>query len=391
MNILFITHEMNMGGASKSLVTLASELQDRGHKVVVVLPAIKGKVYEALKEKNIHVNLAFYGWRVISEDWHPVFRIGFKVLYPFENLFAAYIVRIIKKHHIDIIHSNSSVIDVGVKAADMAGIPHVWHYREFQDFYHFHYIPNKQKRLAILKKTGGEVIFISHNLAEYYQDEIPLNIGKVIYNGVSTDFLVEKYESAVSAKKEKIVFLLAGNFHRTKKHDIAILAAKLLFEKGYRNFELLIAGAIANMADSAEYEKELRSMAKDMPDVVRFAGFVEDMVELRRQTDIEIVCSEMEAFGRVTVEAMMASNPVIASNTGANVELIKEKQNGRLFEKGDAADLAEKMQWFLDEPAKICECGGRAYVYAKENFLSDRNTENVIGVYRDILKKDTHL
>lgn len=387
MNILFITHEMNMGGASKSLVTLASELQDKGHNVTVVIPAVKGRVYDALKDKNIKVHLAFFGWRVISDDWNPIIQIGFKILYPFENLFAAHICRMIKKYNIDIVHSNSSVIDVGVKAAAKAGIPHVWHYREFQDFYHFHYIPSKRKRMETLKRAKGEVIFISHELFRYYRDEILPDTGKVIYNGIPAEFLTEKYKNDSEDKKECIKFLLAGNFHRTKRHDLAISAAKILYDKGYRNFELIIAGAIANMAESVEYEKELRHMAQDMSEMVRFAGFVEDMAGLRKQTDIELVCSELEAFGRVTVEAMMASNPVIASNAGANIELIEEAKNGRLFQKGDASDLAEKMQWFLDEPLHISECGKRAYVFAKENFLSDINTKNIIDIYSKLLKK----
>lgn len=387
MNILFIAHEMNMGGASQSLITLVSELQHRGHNVIVVVPAIKGRVYNALKEKNIKVHPVFFGWRVISEDWNPIIQIAFKILYPFENLFSAYIYRMLKKYRIDIVHSNSSVIDVGVKAAAKAKIPHVWHYREFQDFYHFHYIPNKQKRLAIFEGNRGEVIFISHNLAEYYQDEIPPNMGRIIYNGVSADFLTEKYKNDEVTPKKRIIFLLAGNFHRAKRHDLAIAAAKILYEKGYRNFKLFIAGAVANMTESEEYEKELRHMAENMSDTVSFMGFVEDMADLRKRTDIELVCSEMEAFGRVTVEAMMASNPVIAANAGANMELIEEEKNGRLFEKGNAADLAEKMQWFLDEPSHISECGKQAYIFAKENFISDMNTEKVINVYRDMLER----
>ncbi len=38
------------------------------------------------------------------------------------------------------------------------------------------------------------------------------------------------------------------------------------------------------------------------------------MKELRK-TDVELVCSKGEAFGRVTIEAMMAGNPVIGSDT----------------------------------------------------------------------------
>lgn len=349
MNILLITHEMNLGGASKSLVTLASELKERGHNVTVILPLIKGQVYNDLKKRKIRTHLMFFGWRVTSKYWNPLIRIGFKILYLFEDLYVKSIVNIIKKYDIEIIHSNSSVIDIGIKAAIRANKPHIWHYREFQDFYGFDYIPNKNKRIKLLSKSKGRVVLISYKLCEYYNDEVPQNIIRIIYNGIPNVFLNDKYRTSVIGKKERVRFLLSGNFHRNKRHDIAIAAAKILFEMGYRNFELLIAGAIANIADSEKYEKELRDQAMDMSDRIKFLGFVEDMVELRKNTDVELVCSNLEAFGRVTIEAMMGSNPVIASNSGANPELIEEGINGFLFDLNDTQQLVAKMQIFLDD------------------------------------------
>ena len=55
MNILFVAHERNLGGASKSLVTLAEEMQKKGNKVVVVLPFKSGQVYSKLKCSGIPV------------------------------------------------------------------------------------------------------------------------------------------------------------------------------------------------------------------------------------------------------------------------------------------------------------------------------------------------
>lgn len=386
MNILLITHEMNMGGASKSLVTLASELSNIGHNVVVILPFIKGQVYAELKKRKIKTYLLFFGWRVTSDDWNPIVQIGFKTLYAFENLYVNSVRMIIRKHNIDIVHSNSSVIDIGIRAAIKEDIPHVWHYREFQDFYHFEYIPSKNRRMQYINSSKGKVVYISHKLCEYYNCEVPFDIGEVIYNGVSKEFLIEKYKTKKNFSNEKVRFLLSGNFHRNKRHDVAIAAAEILYKKGYRNFELLIAGAIANIAESEKYEKELRNQAACIEDTVKFLGFVDDMVELRRNTDVELVCSRLEAFGRVTVEAMMASNPVIASDSGANPELIQEGQNGFLFCEGDASQLAEKMQILLDNTDMIGNLGAYAYRFAADNFLSSVNTNRIEELYKDLLK-----
>lgn len=374
---------MNMGGASKSLVTLASELQEKGHHVIVIVPIIKGQVYSALKGKNIKTIPVFFGWRVISEDWNPVIRIGFKMLYPFENVFVAYFNRVIRKNNIDIVHSNSSVIDIGVKAAVRTGIPHVWHFREFQDFYHFHFIPSAEKRMKLVRESNGKVIFISHSLFDYYRDEIPDEKCTVIYNGISEDFLCPKeYKKSTS----KVVFLISGNLHRNKGQDTALKAVKILKDKGFDNFELWIAGRASAMGDSKKFEQELREFADhNLKDCCRFLGFVSDMKELRQKTDVELVCSSREAFGRVTVEAMMSGNPVIGTNTGANPELIEDQKNGRLFQNGNAQDLAEKMQWYLENPKYIEKCGREAYSFSNR-FLSSVNTDNIDRLYRELVQ-----
>ena len=75
-----------------------------------------------------------------------------------------------------------------------------------------------------------------------------------------------------------------------------------------------------------------------------------------------MVCSNREAFGRVTVEAMFAGNPVLAADSGANIELVQDKKNGRIYKNKDLVDLAEKMQWFIDEPTNIAICGREVVV-----------------------------
>lgn len=43
----------------------------------------------------------------------------------------------------------------------------------------------------------------------------------------------------------------------------------------------------------------------------------------------------------MTIEAMLSSNPVIASNAGANPELVRDGENGFLYTYNVADDLAK--------------------------------------------------
>ena len=384
MNVLLVAHERNLGGASKSLVTLADELRKKGNKVIVVIPFKAGQVYAKLKELQIPVHKIFFGWWMMPSYWNPILKCAFRMLYATEKIPAVRIARLARKENIQIIHSNSSAIDVGALPAEMAKLPHVWHFREFGDMdYQLEYLKGRKKSCRFVSKVNGKAVFISKSLRDYYREEISDEECTVIYNGISEDFLCPKeYKKNTS----KVVFLISGNLHRNKGQDTALKAVKILKDKGFDRFELWIAGQASAMSDSKKFEQELREFADyNLKDYCRFLGFVSDMKGLRQKTDIELVCSNREAFGRVTVEAMMSGNPVIGTDTGANPELIEDHKNGRLFQNGNAQDLAEKMQWFLENPEYIEKCGREAYTFSNR-FLSSVNTENIDRLYRELAK-----
>ena len=54
------------------------------------------------------------------------------------------------------------------------------------------------------------------------------------------------------------------------------------------------------------------------------------------------MCSRSEGFGRVTAEYMMAELPVLASDTEANPELIREGIDGYLYKFNDIEDMTDK-------------------------------------------------
>lgn len=60
-----------------------------------------------------------------------------------------------------------------------------------------------------------------------------------------------------------------------------------------------------------------------------------------------------ETFGRVAIECFAAGTPVIASRLGAMAEVCDESETGRLFHPGNAADLADRLRWFFDNPERV--------------------------------------
>jgi len=391
LSVVYIGHERKMGGASFCLVTMAKEMKARGHKVCVVLPFDKCPVAEALKREGIKVCPVFFGWWMEPSYWGWWMKGCFQLLYWLEGIAVRRISRIIRKEKADIVHSNSSVIDVGCRAAMRCSVPHVWHFREFGDLdYRLTFIKGREKSLDFIRKAKSSNIFISKSLREYYSDlpdEGMLNC--VIYDGVSKEYL--NYSEG-KWKKDRIFFLISGNFQRNKRQDVVTKAVKLLKDEGINGFRVIMAGGIADTRDSRLYHEELLEfIRRNHLDCIEMAGHVSDMNALRRKVHVEIVPSVMEAFGRVTVEAMLSGNPVLASDTGANLELIEEGKNGWLFKEGDAEDLAKKMKTILENREQIGQMGRQAYREAEGKFLSDRNTEEVERFYWTVKQKEDRI
>jgi glycosyltransferase involved in cell wall biosynthesis len=91
--------------------------------------------------------------------------------------------------------------------------------------------------------------------------------------------------------------------------------------------------------------KPLRELAERLgvEDLVNIHGATDDVGPYWSAAHVGLTCSECEAFGLVTVEAMRAGLPVCGTNTGGTPEIIDPGANGLLSPAGDANALAANL------------------------------------------------
>lgn len=384
MKILFILHEKKMGGASKSVVALISELKKMGHHIFVITPFGSGPVYDSIKNLDVPVKTFFFGWWMMPSYWSFPLKLAFRLLYICERIAVHRIIKFAKRNQVQLIHSNSSVIDIGAIAATNLGIPHVWHFREYGDIdFSLEYLKGRKKSCEYINTVNGRVIFISKDLYDYYKNDIYPEKSEVIYNGVSDSYIQSKDYS--HSHDTPIVFLISGTLHKTKRQDIALKACYILFQRHYK-FKIILAGSSSALRESKNYEKQLRDMAEQFPPgYVEFTGYTTQMNKYRKISDVELVCSTREAFGRVTIEAMLSGNPVIGADTGATPELIADGVTGLIFSSADEFSLADKMEFFLKQPEHIRKMGLKAQEYAIKSFMANKNATQIDNLYRNLL------
>ncbi len=86
---------------------------------------------------------------------------------------------------------------------------------------------------------------------------------------------------------------------------------------------------------------------------VKFLGDYDnrDIADVFQEIDVLIVPSRWyENSPLVIHEAFLAGVPIITANIGGMAELVKDGENGLLFQVNDPKDLQAKMQRFLDHP-----------------------------------------
>ena len=112
-------------------------------------------------------------------------------------------------------------------------------------------------------------------------------------------------------------------------------------------------------------------------------GEVKNMYALREKMSIELMCSNAEPFGRVTVEGMRAGLVVIGSNSGGTRDIIQENVTGLLFKPGDEQDLADKIEYYLShdkEREEIADNGRRKTLENNSYYLAWKKIFSIAGL-----------
>lgn len=383
MNILYIIHDNKKGGAALSFLEMISLISQK-HNVYVLTPHKSGFLPQKLDEMQIpHSNAHYFWWKIVlpHNKIMALLRIfAYKGLNTWNNIEAKRIKKMVTERKIDIIHSNSSVINFGALLSKNTGIPHVWHLREYgeEDFNLKRVVSAKQYQNEMNEYAVG-YIAISKSIKNKFTNVVDENKIYQIYNGVSEKFAFQKAFLDVSNDKTK--FLIAGNYCEEKGQTSVLKAIIELQKQGINEFEVYLAG-------SGNFEDPKRLVLENgLEQVVTFCGLVDNMQQLRRMVDIEIVASKCEAFGRVTIEAMRMSNPVIGTNTGGTPELITDGVNGFLFEYGNHVQLAECMKKYILDHTLIAKMGQNAYKTANGNFTPEENAGKILEVYANVIKQ----
>ena len=147
------------------------------------------------------------------------------------------------------------------------------------------------------------------------------------------------------------------------------------------------AARLAIVGDGPERGRIAREIAAhQLADRVHLLGRRRDAGTLVGGFDVFALASRIEGLPIAVVEAMMAGVPVVATDVAGLPELIRHGHTGWLVPVHDAGALAAAMLRYLDDPDLARTMAGRAQADARARFLPSRYAEELVELYRDLLK-----
>ena len=381
--IAYVDHAEDLGGAEKSLLEMTGRLdRDRFTPLLLHTRAAKWMRTEecghleripvfspggVLERKRGNMSGLLGNLRDLFASARPVYRI----------------VRSLKRHEADLVHTNSLKAHLlGGMAARMARLPLIWHMRDLLE---------EGEGLGIVRQAATtckpRVIAISEAVARQF-DGLHVHVD-VVPNGIPLERFTpgeppEQLRAEWAIEPGEQVVMCLARLTPWKGHRTLLQAFSQVAEQ-CPAARLLIVGEVAFWAD--EYGDELHALADrlGLNGRVIWAGFRSDVPELLRLADVLVLPSRNEPFGRVLIEAMATGKPVVATSSGGAPEIVAAEETGLLVPPENADALAEALLRLLADEDLRRKLGGAGMERARLHFDVRRVVEQVQGIYEEML------
>lgn len=237
-------------------------------------------------------------------------------------------------------------------------LAYLLHFFNFRYIFHAHSLENPRFIFPMLKKAEA-IICVSHIV----QKNISLPNCHVVYNPITAmPCNVQKHAG------QPVVVAVFASLIRLKGIHVFLESHSYLSNQ---NIEYRIYGVGPELQNLITYENES----------IKFMGFCnipED--EMCAHIDIVVVPSLIEeSFSLVSIEAFAAGIPVISTNIGGQAEIVKNGVTGLHVAINNPKEIAEKIDFLINNPQIYANLSQNAKEYAKEfNFVHFETRMNAI-------------
>ena len=370
--VMQIIPALGAGGAEQGCIDVAAGLVQAGATSIIVSNG-GPRTHDLARSGALHITLPVHSKNPVTM-WKNIGRIR----------------RLIRDHHVDIVHARSrapawsawrACQDTGAHFMTTCHAPYNTE-SSMKNFYN-----------SSISK-GERVIAISNFVAQYLADSFGLDDRtiRIVHNGIA----LEKFHPMNVSPERMIkvsrqwrlpdgasVIMMPGRLSRWKGHHILIEAMALLGREDV--FCVMIGSNQGRDEYSTELEEAIR--ARGLEGRVRIIDHCDDMPSAYMLSTVVVSAStDPEGFGRVPVEAQAMGRPVIATDHGGARETIRRGETGWLIPPNDPAALSKAIEEALSlTQQQRAILATRAMAHIAENFTREQMIDRTLNVYSELL------
>jgi glycosyltransferase involved in cell wall biosynthesis len=235
--------------------------------------------------------------------------------------------------------------------------------------------------------------------SSYVAERLPQGRGRapvsVVDNPVDLDRFNPDSISGTSTREDlgipydAAVLAVVGQITPWKGQDTALRTLAGLLDRGIDAHLLVVGAPIFTDAmtrhDNLGYEASLELLRDSLSlgDRVHFLGERGDVPALLAASDLTLVPSWEEPFGRIVIESMAMGVPVLATSNGGPAQILRDG-GGLTVEPTEPSPWVDAAHALLLDPKRRVAMGDLGALSARSRFPLDRWVDRVMEAYADV-------
>lgn len=349
--VIFIGMSWNQGAVSQQFQSIAHELVNLGHQVVILMD------YRKKNLESADSNPALYSW--LSPR-------------PTHLQDALLLQKLIWKYQPDCMISQfgSENLFLFLGWLNKISCRVTWHHSILENPKNVNYKERIKRsyftwRKRTVLRLATKIVSVSDAAGKDANKVFSVPLEKIITMHNSLKDPLPDIHIKAKLDRNRITCtsaLVDAKGQETLLHAIALI---------HQDFPAIVVDFIG-AGDSREKLKKL-SQSLMVEEKCLFSGLVsyKEVLSRMHNSYLTVFPTRSEAFGLVAIESMAVGTPVIASNVGGLPEIIQDGVEGFLFPVGDHRILAEKISMLLSDLELRTKMGHNA----RKKYLSDFNLE----------------
>jgi sugar transferase (PEP-CTERM/EpsH1 system associated) len=368
--VLHVIYRLSVGGLENGLVNLINHMPTEKYRHAIL--CIDGSTdFGSRLVRDVEI---IELRKRAGKDWLSYHRLG----------------RVIRRLKPTLVHTrNFGTLDTQVVAA-LNGVPCRVHGEHGSDVFEVdraRWKPRSVQRM--MRSLMHAYVAVSTDVASWLRSVIHVRHDRVHYipNGVDTD----RFRARGPAEFDKRRFglhdrILVGTVGRMAdvKNQLDLVEAFIALLK--RRPDLRPQIGLVLIGDGPLRRACLdRLAAVSLLELVFAPGSRNDIPQLMCALDIFVLPSKTEGMSNAIQEAMATALPVIATDVGGNVQMVRQGVTGCVVPARDIAAMSKAIEYYCDNPSIARQHGRAGRVFVEKAFSLDAMVKSYVKLYDSVL------